>query len=72
MPICRECGKNYSYSKADLKNGIIPDPTVCINCVRKGNDFKDASYVSRKKKKKDKDELEFKESENNDFGGFEG
>ena len=72
MPICRECGSNYSYAKADLNNGVIPDPTICINCVRKDKSFKDDSFVEGKKSRKKKDKEEIVETpEPEEIGGYD-
>ena len=72
MPFCRKCGKNYSYPKYDLKAGRIPDPTICINCVRKDKDFKDPGLVEGKKSKRKKDKEEIVETpEPEEIGGYD-
>ena len=35
MSICKNCGRNHSWAKADIKSGKVKDPDVCVICTQK-------------------------------------
>ena len=54
MSICKNCGRNHSWAKADIKSGKVKDPDVCVICTQKLN----AKAAKKKEKDFDGPEIE--------------
>ena len=64
MPVCKGCGKKFSWAKFDIKSGKVADPERCPSCQPTKGAEPDrvgkVEEVGKKKKGKDK---RFKDSE---------
>jgi len=56
MPKCEQCGKGFSYAKADIKSGKIEYPELCHFCQKPKSDkiglIDRVGKVEKKKKNK--------------------